>query len=913
MAEAPAVGPVVAPPPPKVAVIAVHGVGYHAPGASANAMADLLLSLPSPLTSPMDAPRSYSAFEADTIQVPVQPAVNVRTDPMLEQRLEQRTQIRRPFAFLQERSANFAAYLTDRVRATRATAAPGSVGNEFMHLLLRDYLGGAAGDAYDTTCLKAKRAATAPGGEREVHVYEAYWNDLARPKNTLLSFFFALFQLLLHVGSLSRLAIDTGAAENPGRVWRAFRAVQEYAVRILQIPIPLLNLILLIAAFSVLPQQIPGRLVGIVALFFAGLLGVVLGFLAWRKPVRRIPGGPLGWAMLPLVFAGVGVLIGYGLYKVKVPSLTLAAIVWWGLGAALFLYVLKKYDKIHNGAWEIGLALYSLSFAAFVVALVMCRRGSAPLQQATLWTMQWLLAALRVSWTALSLLAFAALILGYIAWRILPTASPEQARARAAVRTSRLALALPALLILLIVIFLWGGLFDWATHTSLFPHPLFEAKVPPTLAPGGSFLKRLYFDPADISKVLPEESAAQHQARSGPSYSCAAGPCIPDPPPSRHEISANNYFAGYLVWLTGPGLAIILALMIAGFFLLTWWALPSVFTETVPLRSENVPPRWSTNGESLHMGAWISRGLDSMAIVTILMWCAIFLVPAIFFVWARMQPNSSMLATMNGWTDSIILRTGKLTASLALLGLIARYTSSALGIVLDVDNYLRTYPMEATPRAKIAERYVSLLRHIAAYRDEQGRGYNSVVIVAHSLGALITADLLRFLRKGGDPALGRIGYGAPGGNQPEIPVTLFTMGNPLRQFLNRFFPHLYDWVNLVPSGSLSPFGTAKLTPPPPIPADALPDPSDLGVQHWVNAYRSGDYVGRSLWVDEWYGRNLDGAEGGTPADPIYIVREAETPLPQPSPREEMCIVAGGHQHYWDNTATDIAQQLNALI
>src|SRR5947208_1652711 len=103
---------------------------------------------------------------------------------------------------------------------------------------------------------KAKRAVTAPGGESEVHIYEAYWADLARPKNSLLSFFFALFQLLLHVGSLSRLAIEAGAAENPGWVWRAFRAVQEYAVRILQIPIPLLNLILLIAAFSVLPQQL---------------------------------------------------------------------------------------------------------------------------------------------------------------------------------------------------------------------------------------------------------------------------------------------------------------------------------------------------------------------------------------------------------------------------------------------------------------------------------------------------------------------------------------------------------------------------------------------------------------------------------------------------------------------------------
>ncbi len=871
MAEAPPTGPAAAIPPPKVAVIAVHGVAYHAPGASANAMADLLLSLPNPLTNPVGAPRNYSAFETEAIQVPIQP-VQVWTYGLPGAA----TWVGKRFAFLQEASANFALSLEKFgrwVRGTGASVAPGSVGNEFMRLLLRDYQGGADGDTYDTKRLKAKRAVTAPGGESEVHIYEAYWADLARPKNSLLSFSFALFQLLLHVGSLSRLAIDAGAAENPGWVWRAFRAVQEYAVRILQIPIPLLNLILLIAAFSVLPQQlqqIPRELQKTVASLVAGLLGVALGFLVWRKPPRPIPGGPFGWTLLPLVFAGVGVLIGYAFLLAKVEPLTLLAIEWWGLGAGFFLYVLEKYDDIRDGTLESGLALYFLSFVAFVVALVKCG-GSAALQQATLWTMQWILAALRVSWTALFSLAFAALVLGSIAWRILPKASPQQARARAAVRTSRLALALPALLILLIVIFLWGGLFHWAMHTtSVFRHPLFNPSVPPAPAPGGHALKWLFFDPAGIPDVA-------------------------------------NYFAGYLVWSVGPGLAITLVLMIAAFFLLTWWALPSVLTEKSPLRSEKVPPRWSTNGESLHMGSWISGGLDAMTIVTAFIWCAIFIVPTIFFNWSRPQSASPTISMMSALTGSIINRTAGLTASLALLGLIVRYTSSALGIVLDVDNYLRTSPRNATPRAKIVERYVSLLRYIA----KPEHGYTRIVIVAHSLGALISGDLLRFLQEEGDPTLERLGYGTPGGNKPDIPISLFTMGNPVRQFLNRFFPYLYDWVNPVPSGGLHPFRVATLAAPAPIPANASPDPGDLGVQHWVNAYRSGDYVGRSLWVDEWYGRNLNGPDRGTPDEPVHIVRQA--PPPQPSPREEMCIVAGAHQHYWDGTATDIAEQLNALI
>jgi len=636
-------------------------------------------------------------------------------------------------------------------------------------------------------------------------------------------------------------------------------------------------------------------------------LGVVLGFLAWRKPARPIPGGPLGWAMLPLVFAGVGVLIGYAFLAAKLAPLTVAAVEWWAVGFGLFLYVLDKYDDIRDGTLESGLVLYSLSFAAFVVALAMAGSG-ARLQQATLWTMQWLLAALRISWTALFVFAFSAFVLGSIAWRILPKGSPQQARARAAVRTSRLALALPTLLVLLLVIFLWGGLFDWAMHTtSLFPHPLFETGVPPTLAPGGNAMKSLFFDPAKIPDTLPDKPRDQSRSKKVPALSCPAGHCTPDPPPSRHLINADNYFAGYLIWSIGPGLAITLVFMTASLSLLTWWALPSVLTEKFPLRSEKVPPRWSTNAQSLHMGSWISGGLDAMAVVTVLTWCAIFLVPSIFSTWSLVQSRSSTLAMLNAVTDSIIGKTAGLTASLALLGLIVRYTSSALGIVLDVDNYLRTSPKDATPRAKIVERYVSLLRYVA----KPEHGYTRVVIVAHSLGALISGDLLRFLHEEGDQTLERLGYGEPGGNVPAIPVTLFTMGNPVRQFMNRFFPFLYDWVNPVPNGSLRPFAAATLADPAPILANALPNPGELGVQHWVNAYRSGDYVGRSLWADEWYGRNLNGPDRGTPDEPVHIIRQV--PAPGLSPREEMCIVAGAHQHYWDDTATDVAEQLNALI
>jgi hypothetical protein len=232
-----------------------------------------------------------------------------------------------------------------------------------------------------------------------------------------------------------------------------------------------------------------------------------------------------------------------------------------------------------------------------------------------------------------------------------------------------------------------------------------------------------------------------------------------------------------------------------------------------------------------------------------------------------------------------------------------KYGSPVLGAILDVDTYLRALPEDATPRAKIVERYVSLLRFIARYRGPDERGYDSVVIVAHSLGSLISADLLRFLKYNGDPELGAFGLNGTEDKQ-RISLKLLTMGNPTRQLLNRFFPYLYDWVRDQPDNGLRPLPDPAVEAPR-IDAKALPDPRELGVETWVNVYRSGDYVGRSLWLDEWYCRT-DGARGnGAYPQPIYIATAAS--------RGEACIGAGAHTRYWDDTAPDVAELLDKLI
>jgi hypothetical protein len=61
-----------------------------------------------------------------------------------------------------------------------------------------------------------------------------------------------------------------------------------------------------------------------------------------------------------------------------------------------------------------------------------------------------------VSWILLAFFAGLAFLLGAITWR----RAPEKAKARAAVRTSRFALALPSFLFVLVTSFSWAGLFS---------------------------------------------------------------------------------------------------------------------------------------------------------------------------------------------------------------------------------------------------------------------------------------------------------------------------------------------------------------------------------------------------------------------------------------------------------------------
>src|SRR5229473_7684292 len=691
---------------PKVAVVVVHGVAYHAPGASARAASELLHGL-----RLADKKSPYGPDTQETVSIPLK---QLKVKPLPEPDpgwMSGVPILGRLVAAFQERTV----FLTRAWKKMPRLDEPASekVANDFMRLLLQDYRGvdcplkePAEHDeaaSYVTTRIKMRRGETPPSGkggtgstsntaaaeppddpsgpasrpaqpEKEVHIYECYWADLSRPKNTILSFFQGLYQMLFHLGSLSRLAISTGAdaAENRDRkVWAWLDKTQCWAVRVLTLPIPILNLILLIALFGALPHLVAeaqwARGAAVVSAALLGLLACAI-VSRWMPATRW----PLTWAAIPLVFAAGFASVAW-LVAWRMSPWSLLAVEGWVLGAGIVYLSVSSYDEVRDGANEVAWTLYGASLGTFLAILCLIREHKNPIEQATLWMMQIVLAALHFSWMLLVLFALVTLCLGSWAWRSLPD-GPERARAKAAVRTSRFALAMPTLGILIVSLAFWSGLFVKATKTKLASDRCSQSSVATKLF-NNAIPKPLRSPKIMVGFVLDEEYAQKYLDLEA----CPNG------------MTPNDYFQAVLVWSATPAFPLVLVVLSTGAFLLLLWLLPSLFTE-------RKPPRGSDNASSRRMGAWLSRGLDATVIVIVLTWSAAFVLPVLFEV--LHERGIVDFKYMNHPTAQILQWLGLATGSLAILASLAKSGSSVLGIVMDVDNYLRTSPKEKTPRAR---------------------------------------------------------------------------------------------------------------------------------------------------------------------------------------------------------------------
>src|SRR5258708_31309339 len=114
--------------------------------------------------------------------------------------------------------------------------------------------------------------------------------------------------------------------------------------------------------------------------------------------------GAITWAMVPLAYAvgfgGVGWLLSQWISR-----WSLLALEGWIVGAGIIYLSISSYDEVRDGAQEVAWTLYGTSFLTFLIILWSIRGKATSIAQTTLCMMRIILAALRLSWLLLLLLA----------------------------------------------------------------------------------------------------------------------------------------------------------------------------------------------------------------------------------------------------------------------------------------------------------------------------------------------------------------------------------------------------------------------------------------------------------------------------------------------------------------------------
>jgi hypothetical protein len=665
-------------------------------------------------------------------------------------------------------------------------ASQGGFGQAFMRRQLEHYEVDPRDAVYDTVRVTTSRVAEAGTPDIAVDVHEVYWADLSRLGKGALQVFGELYQIIFHLGRLGHHSADHACRANGGTWgWRLYSRLVSTAVAVLTEPVPALNLLMLAIALTALPGVLDERWRGRAGSFTLAATILVLLGLALFRAARRVKAWV--WGVPPLLLLAALVLV------LPVPGLPSPHVSWRLvsfeaslIGFGLVAVIVRAYEQRRPGVLRTTAALGVLLAVILWWQLWRAADTQDGILFAGLRAAEIGGALLTASFTAIFVLALLAAPLGDLLaqWH-----SVDRHAALRATGTARIGLSIATGTFLVVTLTGWAGLFavrerlipGTTTYEPLLPWPGYATAACPTWT-ARAFLDQLLFGFVEYTGTLPA-----------------------------------------------------FALMAAALVLATWAVLPVALADVAPPRDPaQTAERYRT---------WLDRGFKLAAGSGYLLFAAVF-VTMPFAGWIAPPAVLPFLTTCVSADDLLkaaaLLGTAVVGVSVAR----GRFEHLALGlrpvvdVALDVDNHLREHPWRANPRARIAARYLSVLRALA--------GYPAVIIVAHSQGGAITADLLRFLHYEKIPA-------------PRS-VWLFTMGCPLRQLYSERFPQLYDWA-------------------------ARPDPNEIGVRRWVNAYRTGDYVGRALWE---------------PAAP-------------PAHAEDVCIGGGAHTHYWDGTSEEIGARLDALV
>ncbi|HSD43285.1 MAG TPA: hypothetical protein VLD36_15640 [Burkholderiales bacterium] len=828
----------------RVAVVVVHGIADQRPGQTVLEVARLLCR------GGRGAP-PYDQGEMHHVLVPVDKlgpggghpqAAAPPTPPAGEARKPEpaRRMPGMPSGFYQkqkpESAGTGAAAPEPQVPESRAPG-PHAPESQDLGIALNDYLLGRLelpeGDAlYEAARVSLRRRA----GRRAVDVYEMYWADLSRLGTGGLRALSSMYQLFFHLGTLAADLVDQASLSmNGGTAWRLLQRFHAWIAWLMKGPAAVLQLaMLLMVAFgaaALVAHDLQGPLLA--AVFGVGsIVLLALAALAWL----RGPPGPARWALSLFLLAAALGSLGTAVYALRAETRVL--MIYFGASAlavtVLGAYLVERYSRVTEGVRLLG----HLVVLASVVAL--CFDGNALLPDVTTqaeWMLtaalnvgEWLLAALLLVWAAFVAIQIVALLLGL--W----LGSAGDRAVKASLHTARLALVGSSGLFAVLSLVLWSVISFVATRA----------------------LTDLRYEPVVF----------------GTGYRSA-------------EIFLEGRVQTVGAFFT-PLVAAFTLLLAAALLVL----LPSLIEEIRP--TANVDAKGIRKGAAewaTRLGNWLGGGVRLLetafkpliplgALAGSVLYLAFVLEQFAFTAGVGADLFMWLVGRLEWFQGETLVAAGKWLAggALTITALGSRFTETfgrlrvAVDAVLDIDNYFGDPPNRQPPRGRIFSRYASLLGYL---RDA---GYARIVIVAHSQGTVISADLLRYLH-----VQGRLQDVVA-----ALPIALVTVGSPLRDLYAERFPLLYRWMGSRDAGF----------------AQAAPAAADLGATEWVNVCRSGDYVGRFIWTPDG-----DAARFGVAA----VGADGRVDARRAGDRTEFCLGAGGHTHYFSNDAVALAVEIERVV
>lgn len=821
----------------RVAVVVVHGIADQLPGQTVRELARLLCH------GSEGAPR-FVQGELSNVLVPVaklEPGAGaaVAQAPVAEvsdqviKKDSARRQPGTPSGFYQTQ------HKSDSPISSPATTESDAAESDDLGLALNDYLLErlqlTESDAlYEAAKISLRRKQD----NRRVDLYEMYWADLSRLGTGGLLALSTLYQLFFHLTTLSADVVDqVSLSMNGGRAWQWLQRLHAWMAWLMKAPAVIIQLsMLLIVLFGTtqfVPQEQQANVLA-VAYGAGAIVLTILAALAWLHAKSSLT----KWLNPTLLLFAAAGCIGLAITA----FLTWRWLAWLYFGscalatALVGAYLIERYSRVTRGVWLAGHLICGATVIALCVfawqVLAYVSTMYEWMLTAALHVFELQLAAMLLVWAIFIVVELLALVLGLWLQR------SGDAAIKDSMHTARLTLVVSTGLFTVLSLVLWSVVSYVA----------------------GKALLDLGYDALIFG---------------GDGYWSSAAFFLDE------RVRGLGGFFTPLVVASG-------LFAIAGMMVLA----PSLLEELAPSRNVDASGVRSGAGAwSDRLGCWMNnwmRRLDRVLVVVVpvgaigggLLFLA-FVFQEFALTWSGFDRFAAWLAS---WLDyfqgETLVAAGKWLAggALTIAALGSRFTKTfgrlrvVIDAVLDVDNYFGDPPSRQPPRARIFSRYASLLTYL------KDADYSRIVIVAHSQGTVISAELLRYLH-----VKHRLQEFTG-----TIPVALVTVGSPLRDLYATRFPLLYKWMGSNANGF----------------ATAAPYAADIGACEWVNACRSGDYVGRFIWTPA-----SDEARFGVATldanDSVSAQREGD--------RTEFCLGAGAHTHYFSNDAIALAAEIDRLI